>query len=103
MSNAKRLGLFLFVLVGCVGCDQTTKSIAQTYLPQAEVWSFLGDTVRLQLARNHGGFLSLGVSLPEFTRMWGADESFEATAICVCGLPFSLVVLRSNSVVGGIQ
>ena len=69
MSIEKRLVLILFVLVSCVGCDQTTKSLAQSYLPHTEAWSYLGDTVRLQIAHNHGAFLSLGASLPEFWRL----------------------------------
>ena len=68
MSMAKRFALILVVLVGCVGCDQTTKSIAQSYLPSTEAWSFLGDTLRLQLTHNTGAFLGLGDSLPEFWR-----------------------------------
>lgn len=56
------------VLIACVGCDQTTKSMAQTHLPYAETLSFLGDTVRLQLTHNRGAFLSLGASLPEAWR-----------------------------------
>ena len=68
MHIVKRLVLIVVILVGCVGCDQTTKSIAQSYLPSAEAWSFLGDTVRLQLTYNPGAFLSLGASLPTFWR-----------------------------------
>ena len=68
MSTAKRFALILVVLVGCVGCDQTTKSIAQSYLPSTQAWSFLGDSVRLQLTHNAGAFLGLGSSLPEFWR-----------------------------------
>lgn len=68
MSMAKRFALILVVLVGCVGCDQTTKSVAQSYLPSTEAWSFLGDTVRLQLTHNTGAFLGLGSSMPEFWR-----------------------------------
>jgi signal peptidase II len=64
MSIAKRFALVFIVLVSCVGCDQTTKSVAQSLLPETEVWSFFGDTVRLQLAHNHGAFLGLGASLP---------------------------------------
>lgn len=52
------------VLLACVGGDQLTKAIAKTYLPREEAWSYLGDTVRLQLAHNYGAFLSLGDSLP---------------------------------------
>ncbi len=55
-----RVGL---VLLACVGCDQLTKAMAKVYLPRAEAWSYLGDTVRLQLAHNYGAFLSLGNSL----------------------------------------
>ena len=68
MSIAKRFALIFVVLVGCVGCDQTTKSIAQSYLPSTVAWSFLGDTVRLQLTHNPGAFLGLGNSMPEFWR-----------------------------------
>jgi len=56
-----RVGL---VLLACIGCDQLTKAIAKTYLPRDEAWSYLGDTLRLQLAHNYGAFLSLGDSLP---------------------------------------
>ncbi len=68
MSLAKRLLLITIVLICCAGCDQTTKSVAQTYLPTAESWSFLGDTVRLRLAYNPGAFLGLGSTLPEVWR-----------------------------------
>lgn len=64
MHIKKRLVLIFIILAGCVGCDQTTKSVAQTYLPTTQAWSYLGDTVRLQLAHNSGAFLSLGDSLP---------------------------------------
>lgn len=68
MDIAKRCLVILFLLVGCVGCDQTTKSVAQFYLSQVDMMSLLGDTVRLQLAFNSGAFLGLGASLPEFWR-----------------------------------
>jgi signal peptidase II len=68
MTIAKRTCLIIVVLGFCVGCDQGTKAVAQTMLSETEVWSFLGDTVRLQLAYNHGAFLSLGSALPETLR-----------------------------------
>lgn len=68
MNITKRALLILLVLLSCVGCDQTTKSVAQSLLSENEVWSFWGDTVRLQLAHNHGAFLGLGSSLPETLR-----------------------------------
>ncbi|MHC1743698.1 MAG: signal peptidase II [Syntrophobacteraceae bacterium] len=70
MSRANRLILFLLVLLPCVGCDQATKSVARLWLPDAGVWSFWGDTIRLQLVHNQGAFLSLGASLPESLRHW---------------------------------
>jgi signal peptidase II len=68
MSAVKRSMLVIAVLLSCVGCDQTTKSVAKSLLSQAEAWSFLGDTVRLQLANNYGSFLSVGDSLPDVWR-----------------------------------
>ena len=68
MSMTKRILMIVFVLVACVGCDQATKSLAEAYLTETEVQSFLGDTLRLQLAHNTGAFLSLGANLPEAWR-----------------------------------
>lgn len=68
MSITKRVILVFFVLIACVGCDQVTKSAAQSFLSETEAWSFLGGTFRLQLAHNPGAFLGLGDSLPEAWR-----------------------------------
>lgn len=68
MNLTKRMVLIVIVLISCVGCDQVTKSVAQSFLSETEVWSFWGDTVRLQLAHNHGAFLGLGSSFPEVLR-----------------------------------
>ena len=38
-------------------------------LSETEVWSFVGDTFRLQLTHNTGAFLSLGATLPEASRV----------------------------------
>lgn len=68
MNLSKRIVLTVIVLISCVGCDQASKSVAQSFLSETEVWSFWGDTVRLQLAHNHGAFLGLGSSLPATLR-----------------------------------
>lgn len=68
MAITKRIFLIISVLTICVGCDQGTKSVAETYLSKSEIWSFVGDIVRLQLAHNTGAFLSLGSALPESWR-----------------------------------
>lgn len=65
MSITKRFVLIFITVVSCVGCDQTTKSVAKSLLSETETLSFLNDTVRLQLAYNQGAFLGLGSSLPE--------------------------------------
>ncbi len=44
--------------------------MALFHLSEMKVCSYLGDTVRLQLAYNQGAFLSLGRSLPEGLRYW---------------------------------
>jgi len=61
----KRLLLILAILFSCVGCDQVTKSVAKTHLSDTGTIVLLGDTVRLQLARNYGAFLGLGSSIGE--------------------------------------
>lgn len=65
MNVSTRMILIVAVLLVCVGCDQATKSIAVKRLSGTAPISFMGDTVRLQLAYNSGAFLSLGASLPE--------------------------------------
>jgi signal peptidase II len=69
MTITKRIALIFVVQVSCVACDQTTKSVAQLFLSESGVWSFLGDTVRLQLAHNQGAFLGLGATLPDASRI----------------------------------
>ncbi|WKJ92242.1 signal peptidase II [Methylomonas montana] len=68
MNLSKRMVLIVIVLISCVGCDQASKSVAQSLLSETEVWSFWGDTVRLQMAHNHGAFLGVGSSFPENPR-----------------------------------
>jgi signal peptidase II len=68
MGMLKRLALILAVLVACVGCDQSTKLVAKTYLPETERVSLLGGSVRLEIAKNYGAFLSVGASIPQSWR-----------------------------------
>lgn len=64
MKATTRIAVILLTLLGCVGCDQATKSIARDRLPLGAVFSFLDGTVRLERAENAGAFLGLGQSLP---------------------------------------
>jgi signal peptidase II len=64
MQRLTRLVLVAAMLIACVGCDQTTKSLAREHLQGRGIASFFDDTLRLQYAENPGAFLSLGESLP---------------------------------------
>ena len=60
----------ILILLLCIGCDQATKSIATQMLKGSPPRSFLVDTVRLEYALNPGGFLSLGMNMPDELREW---------------------------------
>jgi len=60
--------LIALILFGSVGCDQATKLVARQQLAGRGTLSYLGDTVRLTLAENHGAFLGLGSTLPGYVR-----------------------------------
>ena len=80
MRPLKHIVLIAAILIGCVGCDQTTKSLARDFLQSRATVSFLGDTVRLQYAENPGAFLSLGASLPH---RWGTAVFTVGAAIVI--------------------
>ena len=90
MSIVKRLLLILFVLVACVGCDQSTKMYAEAKLPRVQPLSLLSDTVRLQVAHNEGSFLSLGASAPKAWRL--ATLRVGVSAMLLALLAYALFV-----------
>jgi signal peptidase II len=65
MKKVKRVAVLLLVLLATVGCDQATKSMAQSHLSTAEPRSFLNGFFWLQYAENPGAFLSFGAALPD--------------------------------------
>jgi signal peptidase II len=65
MAKRKRIILILLTILSCVGCDQITKTIAQTHLPRTRSFSFADDTLRLDYAENKGAVLSFEHFLPE--------------------------------------
>ena len=88
-----RLGIVILVLVLCTGCDQLTKAIAQEKLAAAAPISLLRGVVRIELAQNSGGMLSLGASLPEEARF------LVFVVLVAVILPLTLVfALRANSI-----
>jgi signal peptidase II len=65
MKQLPRAMIVFLITLTCVGCDQATKLAAKQRLQNGPVYSYAGDTIRLQYAENTGAFLSLGASLPE--------------------------------------
>lgn len=96
MNITKRFALILVVLVACVGCDQTTKFMAQSYLPTTESWSFVGDTLRLQLTHNAGAFLGIGDSMPASWRY--TVFNLGGTILLICVLGYALFARRLHPV-----
>ncbi len=93
----KRLLLIVTILISCVGCDQTTKSIAKTYLSETETVSLLGGSVRLQIAKNYGAFLGLGESMHRTVRT--ALLSAGVAAVLIALFAYCLAATQRNPVV----
>ena len=68
MRMIPRFIVVTLTLLGCVGCDQVSKSAARAFLEAGAIQSLFADSLRLQLVENPGSFLSLGASLPEPVR-----------------------------------
>ena len=68
MRGILRLATILFVLTGCVACDQAAKGVAKDALAAQPPVSLLSGVITLQYAENTGAFLSLGAGLPAPTR-----------------------------------
>jgi signal peptidase II len=98
MSTPKRLILIFAILFSCVGCDQATKSVAKAYLSETQTIVLLGDTVRLQLAKNYGAFLSLGASIGEASR--GALMSVVVGLVLAALLAYLFVSKPENPIIG---
>src|SRR6185295_1992782 len=45
--------------------DQASKFVAKQFLQPGDIFSYAGDTFRLQYAENSGAFLGLGAGLPD--------------------------------------
>jgi signal peptidase II len=64
MRRLTRFLLLAAVIVSCVGCDQTSKTLARRRLEGRPPVSWLGGVVQLMYVENPGAFLSLGAGLP---------------------------------------
>jgi signal peptidase II len=70
MARFQRVIVLVAVLFLIVGCDQTTKSVAQTQLRDAEPISLFNNMLLFKYAENSGAFLSLGANLSPTAQQW---------------------------------
>ena len=91
MKCKLRLITISSILLTTVGCDQFTKEVARLYLSPAFSLSYLKGVVKLTLAHNTGGFLSLGSQLPESIRF-----VLFSILVAIALLAFILYVSLSN-------
>jgi signal peptidase II len=70
MDRWKRAIVLVVVLFITVGCDQTTKSVAQSQLRGAEPISLFNNIILIKYAENSGAFLSLGADLSPTAQQW---------------------------------
>lgn len=70
MNTWHRVGLLLFLLSFCIGCDQVTKGVAQETLLDSGPVSYLEDTVHFLYAENPGVAFSMGATLSPRVRFW---------------------------------
>jgi len=98
-TTRKRVILVLFIIVSCVGIDQLTKEIAQSYLSRTKALSFIGDVFRLDYTENRGAVLSFEYCLPE--RWRGSVLTLAVAAFLGLLIPFLMFtsVLRPPSVI----
>ena len=86
MRMIPRFIIVTLTLLGCVGCDQVSKSAARAFLEAGAIQSLFADSLRLQLVENPGSFLSLGASLPEpvrFALLTAAVSVLLIALVCV--------------------
>ncbi len=69
-KTCERLLLIALVLSASVGCDQTTKRIAEQSLSGGNSHTMFYDTVRLHYIQNSGAFLGLGSDYNELTKLF---------------------------------
>lgn len=68
MTKGLTFAVLVLAALGCMGCDQATKSLATAALRGETPRVYLSGALELRYAENTGGFLSLGASLPAHVR-----------------------------------
>jgi signal peptidase II len=65
VTRLPRTTVIFFITLGSIAGDQASKLIAKRYLQPGDIFSYAGDSFRLQYAENSGAFLGLGSTLPD--------------------------------------
>jgi signal peptidase II len=100
MRVGTRLAILLITMLGCVGCDQVTKSVVRAELQPGRTISLLGGVLLLRRAENPGAFLSAGESLSAGMRR--ALFTVGGTALVLGAIGWALFSkrLRLSGVIG---
>ena len=85
MTLGKRILIIFVVCISCIGCDQSTKTLANEYLPKNEMYSYFGDVLRIGYTENLGAFLGIGNNL--------SDEYRFLLFVVVTGVFLSLLLI----------
>ncbi len=99
MTKRKRALLILLTIFFCIGADQITKCMVKSHLPYNKMFSFAGDTFRLDYHVNEGAVLTFEHNLPEPWR--GRSFTLVVFALLAAILAFMMFApgLRSISIV----
>lgn len=66
---SERISILFLVLGISIGCDQTTKRIAEQNLGDS-YYSFFFDTIRIHFVKNAGAFLGFGADFSHEVKLW---------------------------------
>jgi signal peptidase II len=70
MIRSKRIFVIVLVIVTCLGCDQTTKTIASRTLPPNKPIVLIDRFFQLEYTENSGAMLGVGSELSGNVRFW---------------------------------
>src|SRR5580700_5546222 len=100
MRIGTRLAVLLITMLGCVGCDQVTKSVVCAELQPGRTLSLLGGVLLLRRAENPGAFMSAGDSLSVGTRRALFTAGGTALVLGAFGWALFSKRLRMSGVIG---
>lgn len=70
MNRTRRILITLIVVLGCMGCDQVTKTIASRTLAPNTPVTLVNHIFHLEYTENSGAMMGVGTDLSAQTRFW---------------------------------